>query len=169
MAKSRESESYSNSILTPIYQNVAYFYENTEDYIQALHEGSIVRGRYGRYHNPNWEEVEKVLADLDEAEDCLLFPSGMGAIYGTLMTFAKLKNCFATTCHLYKNTRRTFENLEKLGIEMLIFDNVNPTYFITKLEQVIHKIDILFIEIPSNPHLYLADIEKIKSLLNPDT
>jgi cystathionine gamma-synthase len=168
VAKSRENESYKNSILTPVYQNTAYFYENTETYIQALHEGSIVKGRYGRYHNSNWEEGEKILANLDETDECLLFPSGMSAIYSTLMTFAKSKSCFATICHLYKNTRRIFENIEQLGIETLIFDNVHPTEFIEKLEKVVRKIDVLFLEIPSNPHLYLTDIEKVKSLLNPD-
>lgn len=169
MTKSRESESYSNSILTPIYQNAAYFYENTETYIQALHEGSIVRGRYGRYHNPNWEEVEGILAQLDEAEDCLIFPSGMSAIYSTLMALAKSQSCFATTSYLYKNTRRIFENLENLGFRTLVFDNVDLSQFMRTLEQTRQDLDILFLELPSNPHLYLADIEIIKRLLKPDT
>ncbi|NEO66463.1 MAG: Cys/Met metabolism pyridoxal-phosphate-dependent protein, partial [Moorea sp. SIO4G2] len=106
MGRVRKPESYTNSIITPIYQNTAYYYDDHKTYVKALHEGSITKGRYGRYHNPNWEEVEGRLAQLDEAEDCLLFPSGMSAIYSTLMAFAKSQSCFATTCYLYKNTRR---------------------------------------------------------------
>ncbi|MGB3404981.1 MAG: PLP-dependent transferase [Microcoleaceae cyanobacterium] len=169
MSKIRKSESYTNSILRPIYQNSAYFYDNNETYVQALHEGSIAKGRYGRYHNPNWEEVEETLAQLDEAEDCLIFPSGMSAIYSTLMAFAKSKSCFATTSYLYKNTRRIFENLENCGFRTLIFDNVNLSQFIRKLEQTCQDIDILLLELPSNPHLYLADIELVKRVLKPDT
>ena len=169
MSRIRKDRSYTNSVLQPIYQNTAYFYENTEIYIQALHEGSIARGRYGRYHNPNWEEVEEVLAKLDEAEACLLFPSGMSAIYTTLIAFAEAKSCFATTCHLYKNTRRVFEQMGKLGIKTLIFDNANQTKFMEELERVSQEINLLFLEIPSNPHLYIADIEKIKELLTANT
>lgn len=169
MAKSRKGESYANSILTPIYQNSAYFYDDTETYVKALHEGAIVKGRYGRYHNPNWEEVEGILANLDGVEDCLIFPSGMSAIYSTLMAYGESKSCFATTCHVYKNTRRVFENLDKLGIETFIFDNANHTQFMEKLEKVSQKIDVFLLEIPSNPHLYLVDLAKIKELLRPDT
>jgi cystathionine gamma-synthase len=169
VAQSRESESYSNSILTPIYQNAAYFYDDHETYVQALHEGSITKGRYGRYHNPNWEEVEGTLAQLDEAEDCLIFPSGMNAIYSTLMALAKSQSCFATTSYLYKNSRRIFENLENLGFRTLVFDNVDLSQFMRTLDQTRQDIDILFLELPSNPHLYLADIEIIKRLLKPDT
>ncbi len=169
MGRVRKHESYTNSIITPIYQNTAYFYDDHETYIKALHEGSITKGRYGRYHNPNWEEVEGRLAQLDEAEDCLLFPSGMSAIYSTLMAFAKAQSCFATTCYLYKNTRRVFDNLQKLGFKTLILDNSNLSELMISLDQVSKDINLIFLEIPSNPHLYLADIEKIKNLLEPDT
>ncbi|EGJ35168.1 MULTISPECIES: PLP-dependent transferase [Moorena] len=169
MGRVRKHESYTNSILTPIYQNTAYFYDDHETYVKALHEGSLTKGRYGRYHNPNWEEVEGILAQLDKAEDCLLFPSGMSAIYSTLMAFAKSQSCFATTCYLYKNTRRVFENLEKLGFKTLILDNSDLSELMRTLDQVSQDINILFLELPSNPHLYLADIEKIKELLEPDT
>ncbi|MEM1170012.1 MAG: PLP-dependent transferase [Cyanobacteria bacterium P01_H01_bin.35] len=169
MSKARNHESYTNSILTPIYQNTAYFYDDHESYVKALHEGSIAKGRYGRYHNPNWEEVEERLAQLDEAEDCLIFPSGMSAIYSTLMTFAQPQGYFATTCYLYKNTRRVFENLEKIKLKTLVFDNVDLSQFMVALEQASPEINLLFLELPSNPHLYLADIEKIKQFLAPDT
>jgi cystathionine gamma-synthase len=168
MGRIRKHEPYTNSILTPIYQNAAYFYDDHETYVKALHEGSITKGRYGRYHNPNWEEVEEKLAQLDEAEDCLLFPSGMSAIYSSLMTFVN-PQCFATTCYLYKNTRRVFDNLEKLGFKTFIFDNSDLSELMISLDQVSQEINLLFLEIPSNPHLYLADIEKIKALLAPDT
>lgn len=169
MGRIRKDESYNNSIITPIYQNAAYFYDNTETYVQALHERTITKGRYGRYHNPNWENVEAILAELDEAEDCLIFPSGMSAIHSTLMAFAESQSCFATTCYLYKNTRRVFENIEKLGLKTLIFDNADLSEFMRRLDAASQDINVLLLEIPSNPHLYIADIEKIKELLSPDT
>lgn len=169
MGRIRKDESYRNSIITPIYKNAAYFYDNTETYVQALHERTINKGRYGRYHNPNWENVEAILAELDEAEDCLIFPSGMSAIHSTLMAFAESQSCFATTCYLYKNTRRVFENIEKLGLKTLIFDNADLSEFMRTLDAASQDINVLLLEIPSNPHLYIADIEKIKELLSPNT
>lgn len=93
----------------------------------------------------------------------------MNAIYSTLMALAKSQSCFATTSYLYKNSRRIFENLENLGFRTLVFDNVDLSQFMRTLDQTRQDIDILFLELPSNPHLYLADIEIIKRLLKPDT
>ncbi len=168
MARTRKNEPYSNSVLPAVYQNTTYFYDNAETYTKALHDKSIIRGRYGRYHNPSWESTEEILAQLDATDTCVLFPSGMSAIYSTLMTFAGSRRCFATIRYLYKNTRRIFERLDTLGLRTIVFDNAEPTDFIEALKRVSQEIDIFLVEMPSNPHLYIADIEKIRALLRPD-
>ncbi len=136
MAITRQLQSYTNSILAPVYNNVAYFYDNAQTYVKALHKKSISRGRYGRYHNPSWEETEKVLAQLDGTEACAIFPSGMSAIYSTLMAFMGSYSCCATLRYLYRNTRRVFEGLDSLGIKTLILDNADPALFAMDLHRV---------------------------------
>ena len=168
MARIRKCESYVNSVLTPVYQNAAYFYDNADTYVKALHEKSIQRGRYGRYHNPSWEDVEKVLAVLDETESCVIFPSGMSAVHSTLMALSQSGCCLATLPHLYRNTRLVFEQLGHFGIKTLVLDNADPVKFATELQQISEEIDLLFVEMPSNPNLYIADLEKIRSLLRSD-
>ncbi len=168
MVKTRKSESYVNSVLTPVYQNVTYFYDDADTYVKALHEKSILRGRYGRYHNPNWEEVEDTLASLDEAEACVIFPSGMSAIYNTIMALIQPNYCLATLPYSYKNTRLVFEKLGSFGIKSLVLDNIDSISFAIELQQVSEEIDLLFLEMPSNPNLYITDLEEIRYLLRPD-
>ena len=168
MARSREASAYNNSILTPVYQNATYFYDDAETYVKALHEKSIVRGRYGRYHNPNWEEAEATLAGLDEAEGCVIFPTGMSAIHNTLMALIRPGFCLATFPYLYRNTRLIFEQLGSLGLKTLVIDNANPAVVVESLQDASESIDLLFVEMPSNPTLYIADLEKIRYLLKPE-
>ena len=169
MGKIRQRETYNNAILTPIYQNTAFFYDDTETYKKALHEGTLIKGRYGRYHNPNWVVLEDVLAKLDHTEASVIFPSGMSAIYSTLMALADSTSRIATTRYLYKNSRRIFDDIQRFGIATLVLDNANEQHFMQALAQNSDNIDILFLEIPSNPHLYMADIQVIKALLSPQT
>jgi cystathionine gamma-synthase len=62
------------------------FFQDTEQVIK-YHESEINVGRYGRYDNPNWLEVERKIAALDDYEDALVFSSGMNAIVTTVLTF----------------------------------------------------------------------------------
>ncbi|MFN9541647.1 MAG: PLP-dependent transferase, partial [Alphaproteobacteria bacterium] len=52
---------------------------------------------YSRYNNPNLEMLEDRLALIDDAEDCLVFSSGMAAITTTLMAFLRPGDCVAFT------------------------------------------------------------------------
>lgn len=78
MSKKRENY-FTNSVVNPIRTSATYFFEDTKQVIQ-YHDKKEKVGRYGRYDNPSWLEVEEKLAKLDLCEDALIFPSGMSAI-----------------------------------------------------------------------------------------
>ncbi len=161
---------YNNSCVTPIYQNTVYFFENTEQVIQ-YHENEINVGRYGRYDNPNWLEVEKKIAILDNYQDALIFSSGMNAIVTTILTFVQPKDKLIYTGKCYRNVRKFFKSvLPKLAIEVIPMDSAETQRFHAEFEaQSQEDTKIVFIEAPSNPHLYLVDLERLKSQIGQNT
>ena len=150
---------YNNSCITPIYQNAAYFFENTEQAIE-YHQDEVLLGRYGRYDNPNWLEFESRIATLDNYEDALLFSSGMNAIVTTICSFAQQNDLLLYSGKCYRNIRKFFDLVvPKWGIKTIPIDPIKDKF----LDQISSKLPrIIFVEMPSNPHLYLVDLAKIK-------
>ena len=65
-----------DSLTIPIYQTATFWFKNSDE-LRAYQEGRHPRDEYGRYGNPTWRAVEHKVADLDGADDAVLFGSGM--------------------------------------------------------------------------------------------
>lgn len=159
-----------NTLVTPLYQTSTYFFENTEQVLQ-YHSGETSFGRYGRYDNPNWLEVEQQLARLDECEEALLFPSGMSAIATVLFTFLQQGDRVLYTSKGYRNIRKFFRQyLDKLGVEIIGLDPACTQTFNDSLKsQLNERTKVIFIETPSNPHQHLVDLEAISEFIDERT
>ena len=164
MSKSKK-QVYSNSCLTPIYQNLAYFFENTDQVIQ-YHKGQGYFGRYGRYDNPNWLEFEAKMAALDNYESALVFSSGMNAVTTTVCALLEQNDTLIYTGKCYRKIRSLFSQiLPKWGIQTI---SIDPTDNSFSSIQSLKKARMVFVEMPSNPHLYLVDLEKVRNEMHPD-
>ena len=75
---------YANAITVPIVQTSTFVFPSTEE-IKQYTTGKLARYEYGRYGSPTQKVAEEKLSDLEGAEDCLLFDSGMGAVTSTLL------------------------------------------------------------------------------------
>ncbi len=161
---------YTNSLVTPIYQTATYRFENTAQVLQ-YHTGETKLGRYGRYHNPNWLEVEQKLAKLDDCEEALLFPSGMSAIATVLFTFLQQGDRVLFTGKGYRNIRRLCNDyLGKLGVEVIGLDPTYPDEFNASIDQYLNeRTKVILVETPSNPHQHLVDIEYINQRIDDTT
>lgn len=161
---------FSNALINPISQSIAYYFNNTDEVI-SYHNNEISLGRYGRYNNSSWCEVEQKLAQLDELEEALVFPSGMNAIAMVFLAFLKPGDRIIYAKECYRNTKKLCSDiLKNLNIEAIPISIKNPNKFNSELDEICtENTRIVFIESPSNPHLYLADLEKIKQKLNKDT
>lgn len=169
MSKTRKNF-FNNSVVNPIYTSATYFFKDTKQVIK-YHNKKEKIGRYGRYDNPNWLEVEKRLAKLDLCEEALLFPSGMSAIATTLMSLANKKGRIIYTGKGYRNIRNLCGNiLAKFAFDPISLSPANPDKFISDLKKYYNKsTDIVFLEIPSNPHLFLVDLERVRKVIGRDT
>ncbi len=147
---------YANSITNPVVHASTYVFKDTEELCDYM-EGKLVREEYGRYGNPTLDVAQNKLAELDNGEQALLFPSGMNAVCTTLFALMKQGSHMIITSDSYRRTRQFIkEILSKFGVE---FSIVEPSH--DAIERAIQSNTILIIsESPTNPYLRVLDLYK---------
>jgi cystathionine beta-lyase/cystathionine gamma-synthase len=136
-------------LVNPIYTSSAYDYDT-----EVL---------YPRYFNtPNQKAVVKKVATLENAEDGLLFCSGMAAIMTSLFAMLRQGDHVLFQNDLYGGTHHAALNeLQRYGIDHTMEDVVD----LKKFERAIQKnTKIIFIETPSNPLLRITDIAGVTKI-----
>ena len=152
---------YADSITTPIIQTSTFTFRDSqhiEDYTKKGKE----HFEYGRYGNPTAKIAEKRLADLEGAEDCVVFTSGMSAITTTILTLVQAGDHIVITDDSYKKTLEFCRSyLKQFGVECTIV----PFGDYGGLERAIRKnTRFIFSESPTNPYLNIFDLVKIKKI-----
>jgi cystathionine gamma-synthase len=152
---------YADSITTPIIQTSTFTFRDSrhiEDYTKKGKE----HFEYGRYGNPTAKIAEKRLADLESAEDCVVFTSGMSAITTTILTLVQSGDHIVITDDSYKKTLEFCRSyLKQFGIGCTIV----PFGDYGVIERAIKKnTRFIFSESPTNPYLNIFDLVKIKKI-----
>jgi len=152
---------YADSLTTPIVQTSTFTFKNSkaiEDYTKKGKE----HFEYGRYGNPTAKIAEARLADLEGAEDCVVFSSGMSAITTTILSLVQSGDHIVITDDSYKKTLEFCRSyLKQFGVECTIV----PFGDYEVLEKAIKKnTRFIFSESPTNPYLNIFDLIKIKKI-----
>jgi cystathionine gamma-synthase len=149
------------SLHTPVFQTSTYVFADTAE-IAAFNEGSLQCWEYGRYGNPTQHAAELKLAELEGAEEALLFPSGMNALAGTLLALLRSGDHVVLAEDCYRNTRRFCENvLGKFGVEVSCVRAGSTADLAAALRPNTRAI---VAESPTNPHLRVADVPALVEL-----
>lgn len=138
-------------IVNPIYPSSAYDYEN------------LPETQYPRYFNtPNQRATAAKIAALENAEDGLVFSSGMAAILTSLFAFLKQGDHAVLQNDLYGGTFNALvTEFPRYGITYTLVDGSNPENF----EKAIRKeTKVIYIETPSNPTLKITDIKSVADI-----
>ena len=132
--------------VTPIYTASAY------DYEQEV--------RYPRYFNtPNQAAIVQKMAALEDAEDGLVFSTGMAAIMTSMFALLKQGDHIILQNDLYGGTHHAALNeLHKYGISHTLVDGSDPRNF---EKAITKKTKVIYIESPSNPLLKVTDIAAV--------
>ena len=110
---------------------------------------------YSRLRNPTVEELNGVLADLEDAEAAQAFSSGMAAISAALMTTLRPGDTLICANQLYGATYAFAEQrLKPLGVEIVHLD-------VTDHAAWERPAKVRYVETMSNPGLPVADLEAI--------
>jgi len=111
--------------------------------------------QYGRFENPTWSAVEKLLGHLEGAE-ALAFPSGMAAITAVLFSHLKTGDRVLLPSDGYYTTRIVAERfLRPMGI--IVDMRPTPSF----LDGGFAGFRLVFVESPSNPRLDICDIAAV--------
>jgi cystathionine gamma-synthase len=145
----------SDAVTTPIFQTSTYWFKDSAE-LRAFQEGRLTRDEYGRYGNPTWRAVETKLAELEGAEEAVLFASGMCAATTTFLALLPRGGHLIVTSDCYRRTRQFCrEFLTKLDVETTVIEPAN----VEKLAQAIRPgSSLFFTESPTNPYLRVIDV-----------
>jgi cystathionine gamma-synthase len=152
---------YADAITTPIVQSSTYTFKDSKE-IEAYTKNDKIRFEYGRYGNPTEKVAEKRLADLDGAEDSLMFSSGMMAITTTILALVQTGDHIVITDDCYGKTLEFCRSyLKRFGIECTIV----PFGDYEVLDSSIRKnTRFIFSESPTNPYLNVFDLVKFRKI-----
>jgi len=154
-------EKYADSLTTPIVQTSTFTFKNSRHIEQYTLEGKE-HFEYGRYGNPTAKIAEQRLADLEGAEDCVVFTSGMSAITTTILALVRSGDHIVITDDSYKKTLEfcdSYLNQFGIGCTIVLFGDYQA------IENAIKKnTRFIFSESPTNPYLNIFDLVKIKKM-----
>lgn len=119
---------------------------------------------YTRWSNPTVAQLEAKLADLEGAEACVAFASGMGAISGLMLHCLEAGDHLVMSDVSYAGASELANDLiQRLGIEVT---RVNMSDLDAVRTAMRANTKLVYIETPCNPIMRLTDIAAISSICN---
>jgi cystathionine beta-lyase/cystathionine gamma-synthase len=145
-------------MVTPIVNAVNYEYASFE-VLRQITEGEIDGYTYHRDDNPTVREVEKRIAALEEAEDCVICTSGMAACTMVYLTYLRAGDHLLIFHDTYGANYKVSLILERMGIEVSWMDAADAPRIADELRP---NTRMVFLESPSNPLCKIIDIQAVR-------
>ena len=147
------------SLKTPIYMNASYELPTDGSLVDMVNENTNF---YSRHGNPNQVQLQEKIALLEEAEETVVFATGVAAISAVFTTFLDKGDhvlfsevCYAATTILLKDL------LSSKGIEA---DYVDTTDLEAVKNALKPNTKLIHLETPGNPTTGISDIEEITKI-----
>jgi cystathionine gamma-synthase len=151
-----------DAISTPIVCSATYVFESTAE-LRDYFDGRIEREEYGRYGNPTVQTAERKIAELEGAEDCALFASGMAAATNCLLALLKSGDHVVMTSDCYRRTRQFVTSV--LARYQVASTLVEPgDYAALEAAIVPKKTRLILSESPTNPYLRITDLSRLAEI-----
>ncbi len=140
----------------PIYTSTTFAVEKSDDYDKFIGDQEEFY-IYSRYSNPTVRNVEEKIAALENAEDAVIFSSGMAAITSAILAFVKKGDTIVALRRLYGMTYRFLRDIApNFGINVE-FVNEAELY---QAHKKFDNIRLYYFETPINPTTDCISIEK---------
>lgn len=158
---SAEHDKPLNSHIMPIFQTASFYFDSTEQG-GALFAGKEQGHIYSRLGNPTVEQVEHVMAVLEEGKEGIAYGSGMGAVSASLLSFLNTGDHVIAGNTLYGCTVDLIqEHLPRFGVEATWVDCGNLKEIAQAFKQ---NTKIVYVETPANPTGRLCDLPAVAQL-----
>lgn len=166
------------SLKPPIFLTSTFAFESAAagkkffEHITGKREGPADGLVYGRFNGPNQEILEDRLAVWDEADDSLVFSSGMSAIATMLLALVGQNDVIVHSGPLYAATETLIARiLSRFGVGFVDFPAGATREEIdaildrakTLAEEKGGKVALVYLESPANPTNALVDVEAVRA------
>lgn len=141
-------------MVTPIVHAVNYEYRDFE-VLRKITDGEIDGYTYHRDDNPTVRAVEKKIAALEGAEDCVVCTSGMAACTLVYLTYLKAGDHLILFHDTYGAHYKVSLILERLGVEVTWLNADDSSAL---AQYVKTNTAMIFLETPTNPLCKVIDI-----------
>jgi cystathionine beta-lyase/cystathionine gamma-synthase len=145
-------------MVTPIVNAVNYEYLSF-DVLRQVTDGEIDGYTYHRDDNPTVREVERKLAALEGAEDCVVCTSGMAACTMVYLTYLSAGDHVVIFHDTYGANYKASLILERLGVTFTWINADDADHIGQHLQA---NTRMIFLETPSNPLCKIIDIPAIR-------
>ncbi len=145
-------------MVTPIVNAVNYHY-NSFEVLRQITDGEIDGYTYHRDDNPTVRAVEKKIAILEQAEDCIICTSGMAACSMVYLTYLNAGDHLILFHDIYGAHYKVSLILERMGIDITWIDADDND----RIQDFIKpNTKMIFCETPSNPLCKVLDISSLR-------
>lgn len=143
-------------ITTPIVQSTTFRFESAKA-VQDYARGQSGLYMYSRDENPTVHAAEKAIAQLEGADSCVLFGSGMGAMTSALMSRLSAGDEAVAATALYGGTYKLLRDvLSRFGVRTRWAE---PESLVDEVKKGGAKLCVF--ESPTNPTLRVLDIAAV--------
>lgn len=140
----------------PIFPTSSFVFDDAEQ-MRSTFAGEQEQNIYSRFTNPNCQELEEKIAQLEEVEAAFATASGMSAIFSTFLSFLEAGDHIIASRAVFGSSFTILTKyLPKWGIDC---SWVAPNDLENWGNKVRPNTKMLFIETPSNPGLDIIDLE----------
>jgi cystathionine beta-lyase/cystathionine gamma-synthase len=156
-----ERENYFNAVAPPIIQTSNFTFKTIDDFRQALSDefGATL---YSRGHNPTLNILRKKLAALDNAEDALVFSSGIAAISVPILALLQQGDHIVSVENPYSWTIKLFKSfLPKFGITTTFIDGSALQNF---KDAIRPETKLIYLESPNTFSYELQDLKAVADI-----
>ena len=151
-----------DSMSTPIYQSVAYPFHDAIE-AAAISSGEKPGFTYGRWDNPTVQAFEHRMAALENTEAAIAAASGMSATFLLVHRLVGPGDDVVSSNRVYGGTFGLFNvGLPRMGAN--IHWVTRPESIDEWAKAITPRTKFLFVETPSNPALFIADIPALAAL-----
>ena len=147
-------------MVTPIVNAVNYEYESFE-VLRQITDGEVDGYTYHRDDNPTVRAVEKIIAQMEGAEDCIIATSGMAACTMIFLTYLSAGDHLILFHDIYGANYKVSLILERMGVEITWLDASDWPQVEKHLKE---NTAMVFCETPTNPLCKVMDIQALAQM-----
>jgi cystathionine beta-lyase/cystathionine gamma-synthase len=156
-----DAPSVNRPLVAPIYQTSVWTLDSLEQ-CEAVYSGEQPGYIYARDAHPNHAALERAIAALEGAEECVAFASGMAAIAAVLTSLTRTGGRIVAARQLYGATSRLIsEELGRFGVSSAWVDVTDLSAVAAALSD---GADVLLAETLGNPLMQVAELPVLAEL-----